>query len=59
METRSLLITKSCIGCGRCERICPKNSIKKQEITYAIDKDSCIFCRRCIQICPVGAILEK
>lgn len=45
-----------CIGCGKCERICPmnvevpSNSRKKKNAT------DCILCMKCVDECPKGAL---
>ena len=45
----------SCIGCGKCEKLCPLNNIK------IVDKkpvwgNECSHCMACIGYCPVEAI---
>lgn len=45
-----------CIGCGKCERVCPmnvevpSNSRKKKNAT------ECILCMKCVDECPKGAL---
>jgi len=31
-EKKSYLISKACIGCGRCETVCPKECIKNMQM---------------------------
>lgn len=44
-----------CIGCGQCERLCPKGNIKLSDGRPVFGKD-CIGCLSCLQYCPVQAI---
>ena len=41
-----------CVGCGRCERICPM----AVEVTRDINSPECIRCGKCRSVCPTGAI---
>lgn len=47
----------ACIGCGRCEDVCPHQvfvvSEKKARI---VDRDGCMECGACSRNCPVDAI---
>ncbi len=47
--------TDKCIGCGKCERLCPVNSITMVDgrPKWA---DKCAHCMSCLGNCPVGAI---
>ena len=55
----SIQINKdTCIGCGRCQQVCPgtliyKDEAKKAYIAYPSD---CWGCVSCVKECPVGAI---
>ncbi|MBU5484392.1 EFR1 family ferrodoxin [Clostridium sp. MSJ-11] len=45
-----------CVNCGKCERICPTQNIKKCGDTYKFG-DNCMLCLRCYCQCPKSAIL--
>lgn len=60
------IITKICIGCGRCEEVCnfdaavfngPANDVVER--TYTIDSIACEGCGVCVRFCPVDAIEFK
>lgn len=53
---KSFRINENCIGCGLCEKDCPKNNINYLDKKYA---NNCIMCTRCIHNCPVNAISYK
>lgn len=44
-----------CIGCGKCEKICPMGNIKIEN-GRAVSADKCTMCYRCINLCPNQAI---
>ena len=45
-----------CIGCGICEKNCPKDAIHVENNLASIDYDKCINCGICVSKCPTGAI---
>ena len=53
---KSFAIDESCIGCGKCEKNCPKQNINFKDKQYS---NKCILCTRCIHNCPVNAISYK
>lgn len=54
--TKNLGVTKNCIGCGLCEKICPQNLIRLQDGKPIWMKDDCACCLGCIHRCPNQAI---
>ena len=44
-----------CIGCGKCEKICPARNIKLVDSRPVWGKN-CFSCCACYHICPVKAI---
>ena len=54
--TDSLKIdSSSCIGCGKCEKLCPMGNICIKE-GKAVSINRCTMCYRCVNQCPQQAI---
>ncbi|WP_346354120.1 DUF362 domain-containing protein [Azotosporobacter soli] len=51
------VISKVCVKCGECIKICAQDAIALGEASAAIDKEKCVGCGRCIGICRFNAIL--
>ena len=47
--------TEKCIGCGKCEELCPMKNITITD-QKAVSGDRCTMCYRCINKCPKQAI---
>lgn len=47
---------KECIGCKKCENICPVKAIVMKNKKPVIDRSKCIRCFCCQEFCPVGAM---
>lgn len=47
---------KECIGCKKCENICPVKAIEMKNKKPIINRDKCIRCFCCQEFCPVGAM---
>ncbi len=46
-----------CVGCGRCEEVCPHQVFRVARRKAAImDRDACMECGACARNCAVGAI---
>ena len=44
-----------CIGCGKCEKLCPMNNIKIVD-NKVVQNNQCTMCYRCINNCPKQAM---
>jgi ferredoxin/menaquinone-dependent protoporphyrinogen IX oxidase len=53
---RKYAIDDTCIGCGKCERNCPRSNIHVADKRFG---SHCMMCTRCIHGCPVNAISYK
>lgn len=45
-----------CIGCKKCEKVCPTGAITVVDNLARIDYDKCVGCVACSENCPVGVI---
>ena len=48
-------VSDACIGCGQCERLCPRGNIRLENGKAVIGTD-CVQCLGCLQFCPTSAI---
>lgn len=48
--------TKSCIGCGLCEKECKKDAIHVVNGVAVVDYSKCVGCKLCTKVCPRDAI---
>ncbi len=46
----------ACIGCTKCEKVCPVSAITIADSLSYIDFTKCIACRKCVVECPTHAI---
>ena len=55
LKAKSFYATDACLGCGKCEILCPLNNIKITDKKPVWDKQ-CTHCMACINNCPLNAI---
>ena len=48
----------SCLACGGCISVCPKDALSMKSSKAHLDDNKCISCGICIKTCPIGAIKE-
>ncbi len=48
-----------CIGCHKCEEVCPEGAITVVEKKSIIDYDSCTLCGICDRVCQTEALKLK
>ncbi len=46
---------KTCIDCGSCRDVCPKNALSRNNRFY-VDRSKCDLCFLCVDACPSGAL---
>lgn len=55
-KTTNQKCTHGCIGCKKCERVCPSGAIKVANNLAVIDYDKCTSCLECANNCPKNCI---
>ncbi len=55
-DTQLVVDSELCVGCGRCEEVCPYGAVEVVEGDAVIDPALCHLCLRCVEECPKGAI---
>ncbi|MEE0742582.1 MAG: 4Fe-4S binding protein [Emergencia sp.] len=50
-------VGKTCVSCGSCEKVCPKDAIKVYlGVIARVDDEKCVGCGKCEKICPAAVI---
>ncbi|HIU48367.1 MAG TPA: 4Fe-4S binding protein [Candidatus Avimonoglobus intestinipullorum] len=57
MKRKATVITKACVACGCCMKVCPRDAITIPNGVFAnIDQNLCIGCGLCSKACPASII---
>lgn len=56
LESKPKVNKSECIGCRKCESICPAKAIMINNGKPCIDREKCIRCFCCQEFCPKGAM---
>ena len=51
-------ITETCIGCGKCRKVCPQQCIAEGR-PYKIRYEHCLHCGLCAEQCPTNSIVKE
>lgn len=54
-EFKGYKITEKCIGCGKCQKVCPQQCIRSGN-PFEIATEHCLHCGACFENCPAKAI---
>ena len=55
ITTKNFRVEDSCIGCGKCEKVCPLGNIRMEK-GIPVWGNTCTHCMACINFCPKDAI---
>lgn len=55
LTAKDFYAEESCMGCGKCEKLCPLNNIKLVD-KKPVWNNQCTHCMACISNCPTNAI---
>ncbi|MCM8765237.1 MAG: RnfABCDGE type electron transport complex subunit B [Candidatus Omnitrophica bacterium] len=57
---KGALVTKycknGCIGCFKCEKVCPSDAIHVKNNLALVDYEKCTLCEECVKVCPTKVI---
>ncbi|MBO7318495.1 MAG: 4Fe-4S binding protein [Clostridia bacterium] len=57
MSKKASVDKKTCVACGVCQKVCPKQAIEIVNGCYArVSVEKCIGCGICAKNCPAGCI---
>ncbi len=57
-KTKRFSVSKACVGCGICAKVCPIDAIEMKDGSPSWVKEKCVHCLACIHKCPENAIIN-
>ncbi|MDE7234966.1 MAG: 4Fe-4S binding protein [Ruminiclostridium sp.] len=54
-QPKGYKITDQCVGCGKCQKLCPQHCIQSGK-PFEIIAEHCLHCGACFEGCPVKAV---
>lgn len=59
-KRKATIISKDCVACGCCIKVCPKKAISIPKGVYAEVNDTlCVGCGICAKECPASTIVME
>ncbi len=53
------VVTKGCVKCKKCLRVCPVSAFHESSEMFFIDPRTCLDCGACIPACPAHVIYAQ
>lgn len=50
--------TNACIGCKKCEKVCPHGAVRVENNLATVDYEKCTGCGLCAEACPTGCLKQ-
>ena len=55
-KPKAFVKKETCLACGGCISICPKDAILMISGKAGVNKELCTSCSLCVRTCPIAAI---
>jgi ferredoxin len=57
---KAAFISKECVACGTCIKVCPLHALSIYKGTIAVvDLSKCVGCGKCAKVCPANVIIVQ
>ena len=57
MQKKCACVSKECVACGCCVKVCPVGAMAVYRGLYAKpDEEKCVGCGKCAEACPASVI---
>ncbi len=55
-QAKPFVHSETCIGCGKCVKVCPESAIRLVKKKSTLNRNLCIGCFECMTVCPSRSI---